>query len=70
MMSVLGGLIGLGLGLLLVVLQLKFELIMFTPNLAYPVKIAIENILIVLLTISVLGALASLIASNRVRKII
>lgn len=69
-MSVLGGLIGLGLGLLLVVLQLKFELIMFTPNLAYPVKIAIENILIVMLTISVLGALASLIASNRVRKII
>ncbi len=70
LMSVLGGIIGLILGLILVFLQQQFSLIMFTPNLAYPVKIEVVNILIVLITISLLGALASRIAASRVKKII
>ena len=67
-MSVFGGLIGLALGVILVLLQQKFELIMITPTLAYPVVFTIENVLIVMTTIISLGFVASLIASSRVSK--
>ncbi|WDF63547.1 ABC transporter permease [Flavobacterium sp. KACC 22763] len=68
LLSVFGGLIGLVLGIILVILQQKFELIMITPTLAYPVVFTIENVLIVMTTIISLGFVASLIASSRVSK--
>ncbi|UPZ16804.1 ABC transporter permease [Flavobacterium humidisoli] len=68
LLSVFGGLIGLALGIILVILQQKFELIMITPTLAYPVVFTIENVLIVMTTIISLGFVASLIASSRVSK--
>ncbi|MCM0665394.1 ABC transporter permease [Flavobacterium tyrosinilyticum] len=68
LLSVFGGLIGLALGIVLVLLQQKFELIMITPTLAYPVVFTIENVLIVMTTIISLGFVASLIASSRVSK--
>jgi len=68
LLSVFGGLIGLALGVILVLLQQKFELIMITPTLAYPVVFTIENVLIVMTTIISLGFVASLIASSRVSK--
>jgi len=68
LLSVFGGIIGLTLGILIVLLQQHFELIMITPTLAYPVVFNIENILIVLATIVTLGFIASLIASSRVTK--
>jgi len=68
LLSVFGGLIGLVLGILLVILQQKFELIMITPTLAYPVVFTVENVLIVMTTIISLGFVASLIASSRVSK--
>jgi lipoprotein-releasing system permease protein len=68
LMSIFGGIIGLFLGLLIVVLQKAFSLIMITPSLPYPVTIKILNFLIVLATISVLGILASKIASQRITK--
>ncbi|MDY0989932.1 FtsX-like permease family protein [Flavobacterium sp. CFBP9031] len=68
LLSVFGGLIGLALGIILVLLQQKFELIMITPTLAYPVVFTIENVLIVMTTIISLGFVASLIASSRVSK--
>ncbi|MCF7568747.1 ABC transporter permease [Sabulilitoribacter arenilitoris] len=68
LMSVLGGLVGLGLALIVLVLQNMFDLVMITPSLAYPVTIKTKNFFIVLITISVLGILASKIASARITK--
>ncbi|KAF2335951.1 ABC transporter permease [Flavobacterium ginsenosidimutans] len=68
LLSVFGGLIGLVLGVILVILQQQFELIMITPTLAYPVVFTVENVLIVMATIISLGFVASLIASGRVSK--
>ncbi len=68
LITVTGGLIGLALGIIVVILQKQFSLIMVTPTMAYPVVFDIMNILTVLLTIVILGFLASLIASSRVSK--
>ncbi|PXY39684.1 ABC transporter permease [Flavobacterium cheongpyeongense] len=68
LLSVFGGLAGLVLGIILVLLQQQYELIMITPTLAYPVVFSFENILIVMATIITLGFVASLIASSRVSK--
>ncbi|WP_173851084.1 FtsX-like permease family protein [Flavobacterium sp. 28A] len=68
LLSVFGGLIGLFLGIIIVLLQQHYGLIMITPTLAYPVIFSIENVLIVLGTIITLGFIASLIASSRVSK--
>ncbi|WP_055097717.1 ABC transporter permease [Flavobacterium aquidurense] len=68
LLSVFGGIIGLVLGIILVLLQQQYELIMITPTLAYPVVFNLENVLIVMGTIVSLGFVASLIASSRVSK--
>ena len=68
LLSILGGVVGLVLGVILVLLQQRYELIMITPTLAYPVVFTLENVLIVLGTIVSLGFVASLIASSRVSK--
>ncbi|WP_276379245.1 FtsX-like permease family protein [Flavobacterium sp. H4147] len=68
LLSVIGGLIGLYYGVILIALQQKYELIMITPTLAYPVVFTTENVLIVMATIISLGFIASLIASSRVSK--
>ncbi|WP_163409531.1 ABC transporter permease [Flavobacterium ajazii] len=68
LLSVFGGIIGLVLGMILVLLQQQYELIMITPTLAYPVVFSFENVLIVMTTIVILGFVASLIASSRVSK--
>jgi len=68
LLCVVGGMIGVVLGLIIVFVQQQFQLIMITETLAYPVKITIMNIFIVLGTVIVLGFIASLIASSRVSK--
>lgn len=68
LLSVFGGVIGLTLGIIIVLLQQHFQLVMITPTLAYPVIFSIENVLIVMGTIVTLGFIASLIASSRVSK--
>ncbi|PWI29779.1 ABC transporter permease [Flavobacteriaceae bacterium LYZ1037] len=68
LMTIVGGLIGLFIGCLIVWLQSTFSLIMITPSLPYPVTLKIENLIIVFLTISVLGIIASKIASVRISK--
>ena len=66
LMSVLGGIIGTTIGFVIVLLQKQFELVMITPSLPYPVTIEIMNIFLVLITITVLGLIASKIASGRI----
>ncbi|MHA7942410.1 ABC transporter permease [Formosa sp. 3Alg 14/1] len=68
LMSVFGGMAGLILGLIIVAIQQAFSLVMITPSLPYPVAITISNIIVVMLTISVLGIIASKIASVRISK--
>ena len=68
LMSVIGGVIGLGISLVLIQLQKAFSLVMITASLPYPVTIKIENFLIVFTTITVLGVVASKIASARITK--
>lgn len=66
--SIAGGIVGLAIGVVVVYLQQQFELIMITPTLAYPVRLEILNIVIVLATIVTLGYIASKIASSTVSK--
>ena len=68
LMTVLGGLFGIFLGVLAVLAQLKFEFVAITSTLPYPVKLKLINVVVVFVTISVLGVIASKIASNRVRE--
>ncbi len=68
LMTLIGGLFGIFLGVLVVLAQLKFELVAITSTLPYPVKLEAVNIVIVFVTISVLGIIASKIASSRVRE--
>ena len=71
LMSVLGGFVGIGVGFILIIIQLHgpdFFKVFITPTLAYPVTLQIENFFIVFITISVLGILASKIASVRITK--
>ncbi len=66
LMTILGGFVGVLIGFILVVLQQQFALVMITPSLPYPVRIQVMNIILVLLTITVLGLIASKIASGRI----
>lgn len=71
LMSVLGGIVGVLLGMLLVLNQLygpDFVKVMITPSLPYPVVIKFWNIVLVFFTISVLGIIASRIASARISR--
>lgn len=67
MASVIGAVVGLLLGGSIVLLQQYFSLVMISPTLAYPVAITPLNTLVVFFTILVLGLLASLVASSRIK---
>lgn len=66
LLSVIGGIIGLILGIIIVVIQQKYNLVMITSTLAYPVVFSIQNVLIVFATIVTLGVFSSWIASSRI----
>jgi lipoprotein-releasing system permease protein len=68
LMTIVSGLIGVTIGLLIVFLQQLFDLVMLTPELPYPVGLNFFNVLIVLATIFALGIIASRIASQRITK--
>lgn len=64
----IGSLIGLFLGVAIIFVQDYFKLIMVNETFAYPVKFTIQNVLIVLATVTILGFFASYIAASRVNK--
>ena len=68
LMTIVSGLVGVTIGLLVVFLQQAFDLVMLTPDLPYPVRLNFINVLIVLVTIFALGIIASRIASQRITK--
>ncbi len=66
LLSFFGLVIGLSIGIILVLLQKKYHLFMITQHLAYPVEFTFFNVFSVMVTILVLGFLASKIASSRI----
>lgn len=68
LMTILGGALGVLIGLILVLLQQQFALVLITPSLPYPVKIQLLNSVVVLVTITILGVIASKIASGRINE--
>jgi len=68
LLTFLGMLVGLFLGCILVFVQKQFGVFMITQNLPYPVEFRFSNLLIVIFTITILGFIASKIASSRISK--
>jgi len=68
LMTILGALLGLLLGFILIVCQQQFGLLMITPSLPYPTKITVTSFIIVFFTITVIGIVASLLASSRINQ--
>jgi len=66
LLTLFGLSVGLTAGIVLVLLQKKYKLFMITQHLAYPVEFTFLNVVTVLVTILVLGLLASKIASSRI----
>ncbi len=64
----MGGFIGVVLGAILIWSQLLFEWLKISANLPYPVAYEWLNVLLVLGTITILGIIASKIASSRINK--
>jgi lipoprotein-releasing system permease protein len=68
LMTIVSGLIGVTMGLLIVFLQQSFDLVMLTTELPYHVHLNFLNVLVVLTTIFALGIIASKIASQRITR--
>lgn len=68
LMTLVGGLLGLLIGFVLVFLQKQFGFVPITPSLPYPVSINGWNFVIVFITISGFGIVASKMASKRISK--
>ncbi len=68
LMTVISGVIGIVIALLIVYSQLQFEWLMLTPDFPYPVNLQLENVFIVIITIFGLGIIASKLASQRITK--
>lgn len=68
LMTVLGASLGLFLGFILITLQQQLGLLMITPSLPYPTRITAISFVVVFLTITVIGCVASLLASSRINK--
>ncbi|MEZ4874507.1 MAG: ABC transporter permease [Flavobacteriaceae bacterium] len=66
LMTLFGVVVGLLLGSIAVLLQMEFGFVPITESLAYPVRYNLLNLLIVFVTISFLGGMASKMASHRV----
>ncbi|MDX1829508.1 MAG: FtsX-like permease family protein [Lutibacter sp.] len=68
LLTFFGMLIGVSSGIILVLIQKKYHLFKITQHLAYPVELTFLNIVTVVITILVLGYIASIIASSRISK--
>lgn len=66
--TLFGLIIGLGLAIVIILLQQHFSFIMITPTMPYPVLFEWQNMVIVIITIVILGLISSWIASGTVNK--
>lgn len=68
-LSIGGTFVGLILGILITLIQQQYGFVKISHDFAYPIIFNWQNILIVLLTLFILGTVASLIAANRIKVI-
>ncbi len=68
LLTLFGMTVGLVIGVVLVLLQKQFGFFMITQNLPYPVEFRWFNLFVVIITIAVLGFIASKIASSRISR--
>lgn len=68
LMTLIGGITGVTLAMIILYLQKKLGLVMITYELAYPVQLSILTVVIVLATLFGLGTIASIIASQSIKK--
>lgn len=68
LMTILSGIVGVTIGLIIIYTQLQFEWIMLTPDFPYPVNLKLSDVIIVMVTIFGLGIIASKLASQRITK--
>ncbi|WP_372472440.1 ABC transporter permease [Capnocytophaga sp. ARDL2] len=66
--TALGTLVGLILGVIIAFCQKQFQWIMVNPTFAYPIEWRFENVATVLATLLILGLIACLITSSRIRR--
>ncbi|MEW7280580.1 FtsX-like permease family protein [Aquimarina sp. 2201CG1-2-11] len=66
LMTVLGTLLGLFIGFVIIALQQQYGLLMITPSLPYPTRITPMSFVVVFFTITIIGFVASLLASSRI----
>lgn len=68
LLTFFGGILGLVLGIIIVIIQQYFKLIMITDSLPYPIIFSFQNVFLVFGTIFSLGLMSSVIASSRISK--
>ncbi|MDA8874125.1 ABC transporter permease [Winogradskyella sp.] len=68
LMTILSGIAGIVIGLIIIFTQLQFEWIMLTSDFPYPVNLKLSDVIIVIGTIFGLGIIASKLASQRITK--
>ncbi|CAL2094692.1 Lipoprotein-releasing system permease protein [Tenacibaculum sp. 190524A02b] len=66
LLAIVGMCVGLLLGIVVVLLQLHYGIIMISESLPYPVEFKWINLIVVTITITILGFIASKIASSRI----
>ncbi len=66
--SFIGGLVGIFLGLILIIVQQQFGIVRVNSALPYPAEITLSNFGIVLITVIVIGILASFIGTIKLTK--
>lgn len=66
LLTLVGMSIGLFVGIVLVLLQQQFGLFMITQDVPYPVEFRWLNLFVVIITISLIGYIASIVASSRI----
>ena len=66
--TLFGLIIGLGFAIGIILLQQHFSFIMITPTMPYPVLFEWQNMVIVIMTITILGLISSWIASGTVNR--
>ena len=68
LVTAIGGIIGIILGSILAWIQIATGMLRITPSIPYPMELRFIDIVIVLVTITVLGIIAAKIASSRITK--
>lgn len=68
LMTLIGLFVGLTLGCFLIWVQNTFHLFMIAPSIPYPIEFKWNNLIVVIFTLSLLGYIASLVASVKISK--